>query len=72
MEKELTSISIPKQLAEKLKKKIEGTPFHSVSSYLTFIARLMLLEKEDGDEKPITKKDIKNIKEKLKKLGYLD
>ncbi len=67
----LTSISIPKQLAEKIKEKIKGMPFHSVSSYITFIMRLLLLEKKDGDV-GFTKEDEENVKLKLKKLGYID
>jgi Arc/MetJ-type ribon-helix-helix transcriptional regulator len=70
MTKELTSISIPKQLADKLKEKIKGTPFHTVSSYITFIMRLIILESEN-DKEAITKKDEENVKLKLKKLGYL-
>ena len=70
MEKNLTSISIPKQLAEKIKEKIKGTPFNSVSSYITFIMRLVMLEKKDGDE-AFTKEDEEKVKSKLKKLGYI-
>ena len=70
MEKNLTSISIPKQLSDKIKEKIKGTPFHSVSSYITFIMRLVLLEKKDGDE-AFTKEDEEKVKSKLKKLGYI-
>ncbi len=70
MDKNLTSISLPKQLTDKIKEKIKGTPFHSVSSYITFIMRLVLLEKKDGDE-AFTKEDEEKIKSKLKGLGYL-
>ena len=68
--KDLTSISISKSLSDKIKEKIKGTPFHSVSSYITFIMRLILLEKKDGDE-AFTKEDEEKVKSKLKKLGYL-
>jgi len=70
MAKELTSITIPKQLADKIKEKIKGTPFHTVSSYITFIMRLVLLEKKDGDE-AFTKEDEEKLKSNLKKLGYI-
>lgn len=66
---DITSISIPKQLADKIKEKIKGMPFHTVSSYITFIMRLIILESSDKDS--ITKKDEENVKERLKKLGYL-
>jgi len=64
LNKNLTSISIPKQLADKIKERIKGTPFNTVSSYMTFIMRLILLEKKDGDE-AFTKKDEENVKSKL-------
>ena len=35
----ITTISIPKVLAEKIKKRIEGTGFNSVSSYVVYILR---------------------------------
>jgi Arc/MetJ-type ribon-helix-helix transcriptional regulator len=67
----LTSISIPKQLADKIKEKIKKMPFNSVSSYITFIMRLVLLEKENNSE-AFTKQDEEKLKFNLKKLGYLD
>lgn len=70
MTKELTSISISKQLSDKLKEKLKGTPFHTVSSYITFVMRLILLESENSKD-AITKKDEENVKTKLKKLGYI-
>lgn len=70
MVKELTSISIPKKLSDKIKEKIKDTPFHTVSSYITFVMRLIILESEDSKD-AITKKDEENVKIKLKKLGYI-
>ena len=71
LNKDLTSISIPKSLSDKIKEKIKGTPFHTVSSYITFIMRLIILESEDHKD-AITKKDEENVKSKLKKLGYIN
>ncbi len=50
-----TTITIPKPLFEKIRKDIEGTGFGSVSDYVTFILR----------------QDEKDIKKRLKDLGYL-
>jgi len=53
LDKDKTVISLPKQLAEKIKEKIKGTDFNSVSEYTTFLLRLMLYEetkKEKIDE----------------------
>jgi histone deacetylase complex regulatory component SIN3 len=66
LEKDKTIISIPTKLSETVKEKIKQTDFRSVSEYLTFIMRLILYENAET-----SKQDIKNIKKKLKSLGYL-
>ncbi len=66
LEKDKTVISIPTKLSETVKEKIKQTDFRSVSEYLTFIMRLILYENAET-----SKQDIKNIKKKLKSLGYL-
>jgi Arc/MetJ-type ribon-helix-helix transcriptional regulator len=38
-EKKYTTISIPTPLAEKIKKRIKGTGFTSLSSYVTYVLR---------------------------------
>ncbi|KAA0014044.1 MAG: CopG family transcriptional regulator [Thermoplasmata archaeon] len=72
-EKKFTTISIPTALAEKIKKKIEGTGFHSLSSYVTYVLRELLasMEEEEAGE-ALTKEEEKKIKERLRALGYLD
>jgi len=62
-------ISIPRPLAEKIKKKIEGTGFNSVSEYVTYVIRQIESDKEESKE--FSKKDEEKVKERLRKLGYL-
>ncbi len=72
-EKKFTTISIPTALAEKIKKKIEGTGFHSLSSYVTYVLRELLASmEEEGAGEALTKEEEEKIKEKLRALGYLD
>ncbi|RLF51183.1 MAG: CopG family transcriptional regulator [Thermoplasmata archaeon] len=73
IEKKYTTISIPTPLAEKIKKRIEGTGFTNVSSYVTYVLREILagIEEEKTDE-AFTKEDEERIKERLRALGYLD
>ena len=73
-EKKFTTISIPTALAEKIKKKIEGTGFHSLSSYVTYVLRELLASMEEEEEagEALTKEEEKKIKERLRALGYLD
>ncbi|RLF45576.1 MAG: CopG family transcriptional regulator [Thermoplasmata archaeon] len=72
-EKKFTTISIPTPLADKIKKRIEGTGFHSLSSYVTYVLRELLasMEEEEAGE-ALTKEDEEKIKERLRALGYLD
>jgi len=69
--KKFTTISIPTPLFEKIKKRIEGTGFTSVSSYVTYVLRELLAEKEE-EEELFTKEDEEKIKARLRALGYID
>lgn len=62
-----TTITVPNALFMKLQSKIKNTGFSSVSEYITFILREMLLETEN---KRGSKKETEGLVEKLKKLGY--
>ncbi|MBU3897283.1 MAG: ribbon-helix-helix domain-containing protein [Nanoarchaeota archaeon] len=64
-----TTISIPVQLGEKIKKHIKGTGFQSVSDYVIFIIREML-SLESG-KKTLSEDDKLKIINKLKALGYM-
>jgi len=64
-----TTVSIPTPLAEKLKKKIEGTGFTSISSYVTYVLRELVANMEE--DIAFSKEDEERIKERLRALGYL-
>jgi Arc/MetJ-type ribon-helix-helix transcriptional regulator len=72
-EKKFTTISIPTPLANKIKKRIQGTGFTSLSSYVTYVLREVLsgLDEEEREE-AFTKEDEEKVKERLRALGYLD
>jgi Arc/MetJ-type ribon-helix-helix transcriptional regulator len=72
-QKKYTTISIPTPLADKIKKRIEGTGFHSLSSYVTYVLREVISGmEEDEEEEAFTKEDEEKVKERLRALGYLD
>ena len=71
-EKKYTTISIPTPLAEKIKKRIEGTGFHSLSSYVTYVLREVISGMDEEEEDAFTKEDEEKVKERLRALGYLD
>jgi len=67
----LTTVSIPKPLGDTIKKRIEGTGFNSVSSYVTYVLRQVISSMEEPEEKQaFSKKDEAVVKQRLKSLGY--
>jgi hypothetical protein len=71
-EKKFTTISIPTPLAEKIKIRIEGTGFTSLSSYVTYVLREVISGLEEESEEAFSKEDEEKVKERLRALGYLD
>ena len=69
--KGLTNVLIPTPLYEKIKERIKGTGFTSVSNYVTYVLRELLAEKEKAEE-PFTENDKEKIKDRLRALGYID
>lgn len=67
-----TSVSIPTPLFEKVKERIEGTGFSSVSSYVVYVLREVLSEEAGQQSEPFTGEDEERVKERLRALGYLD
>ena len=75
-ESEITTISIPKTLAERIKKRMEGTGFRSVSSYVTYVLRQIIsgieMDSQGKEKEAFTKEDEEKVKARLRGLGYLD
>jgi hypothetical protein len=61
------SLKIPKDLYEKIEEKISGTSFSSVEEYV-----VSKLESEFPTEPVYTKEEEELIRERLRKLGYIE
>lgn len=72
--KKHTTITIPLTVAKKLKERIEGTGFHSLSSYVTYILRQLLsgIEKDKEEKEAFSQEDEERVKKRLRALGYID
>ena len=72
-ETNITTVSIPKPLADKIKKRCEGTGFNTVSSYVVYVLRQVLSEVDDQKEtkEAFSEQDERKVKQRLKSLGYL-
>jgi Arc/MetJ-type ribon-helix-helix transcriptional regulator len=71
-DKKYTTISIPTPLAEKIKKRIKGTGFTSLSSYVTYVLREVISGSEEESDEAFSKEDEEKVKDRLRALGYLD
>jgi len=71
-QKKFTTVSIPTALFKKVEERIKGTGFTSVSSYVTYVLREIVVEEEKEAEEPFTKEDEERVKARLRALGYID
>ena len=71
---EYSTVSIPKPLVEKIKDRMKGTGFSSVSSYVTYVLRQVLssIKAEEKSKQAFTKEEEETVKQRLRDLGYID
>ncbi|MHC3438823.1 ribbon-helix-helix domain-containing protein [Natrialbaceae archaeon A-gly3] len=67
---EYTTVSIPKELAERVDETIEGTSFQSTSDLVRFLLRSIVIQHQRQGE--LTEAEFEEITEQLKGLGYLE
>ena len=67
---EYTTVSIPKDLAERVDETIEGTSFSSTSDLVRFLLRSIVIQYQREGE--LTEAEFEDIAEQLADLGYLD
>ena len=72
MRRKHTTVSIPKPLFDKIKKRIKNTGFASVSEYVTFVLREVIASLEEEKKDVFTKEEEEKIKERLRALGYIE
>jgi len=70
MESKVT-IKIPRELYQRLGQMVAGTGFSSVSEFIVFVMRTLASSGEIKAGDSLTAEEIKAIRERLKKLGYL-
>ena len=70
MENKVT-IKIPRELYLRLRRMIAGTSFSSVSEFIVFVLRTLVMGGEIKGEDRLTAEEVRAIRERLRKLGYL-
>lgn len=69
--REYGTVSLPMPLIKSIKEKIKGTGMHSVSAYVSFVLRQIFSSPEIDEKNVLDKKTEEEIKDRLKKLGYI-
>ncbi|MFC4438905.1 MULTISPECIES: ribbon-helix-helix domain-containing protein [Natrialbaceae] len=67
---EYTTVSIPKDLADRVDETIEGTSFQSTSDLVRFLLRSIVIQHQQQGE--LTEAEFEEIAEQLRGLGYLE
>ena len=70
MDKRVT-IKIPRELYHRLGQMIEGTGFSSVNEFIVFVMRTLASGGEIRSEDRLTTDEVRAIRERLVRLGYL-
>ena len=70
MESKVT-IKIPRELYRRLSQMIVDTGFSSVNEFIVFVMRTLASGGEIKGEDRLTAEEVRSIRERLKKLGYL-
>jgi hypothetical protein len=65
------TIKIPKTLYESVKKQIEGTGFTSVTDFIVYVLRDIVASGNVAEDASFTKKEISQIRRRLRVLGYI-
>ena len=68
---ESTQVPIPKEIVYKIHEHIRGTEFKTVSEYVAFVLREVLGMDEKKNNAALSPEEEAQVKETLKKLGYL-
>jgi len=67
---EYTTVSIPKDLADRVEETIDGTSFQSTSDLVRFLLRSIVIQHQQHGE--LTEADFDEITDQLRDLGYLE
>lgn len=65
------TIKIPRELYQKMRVMTEGTGFSSVTEFITFVLRNLVAGGDIKGEDKLTEEEVKAIRERLRRLGYL-
>ena len=65
-----TTVSIPKDIADRVDETIEGTSFQSTSDLVRFLLRSIVIKHQQEDQ--LSEAEFEEIASQLRDLGYLE
>ncbi len=71
-ESESGAVNLPAELYKRVKDRAAATNFESVDEYVIFVLSEVLKEEDEGGKLAVDSEQEKEIKKRLKALGYLD
>jgi len=71
-EPESGTVNLPAELYKRVKDRAAATNFESVDEYVIFVLSEVLKEEDEGEKLAVDSEQEKEIKKRLKALGYLD
>ena len=63
-------VLVPKEIYDKIEERVKATGFDSVDGYVTFVLEEVLKDEEEGVP-AVSLEEEKDVKKRLKALGYL-
>ncbi len=66
------AVNLPAELYRRVKDRAAATNFESVDEYVVFVLSEVLKEEDEGEKLAVDSEQEKEIKKRLKALGYLD
>ena len=67
---EKKTVFLPAELYSRVEKRVKATDFGSVDEYVEFVLEEVV--KEEEEERTFSEEEEKEVKKRLKDLGYLD
>ena len=65
------TIKIPRELYQKLSQMIKMTGFSSVTEFVVFVMRSLSSSGEIKGQDKLTQEEVRAVRERLRRLGYL-
>lgn len=73
VEREVTTVPLPSELADRIERRLPRSEFDTVEEYVTFVLEEVLVRVEDAtDDDSSTTVDQEEVETRLEALGYLE